>query len=206
MTNENHNPFKTLSKKVAYDNKWITVTHDDIITPAGTAGIYGKVHFKNYAIGIIPIDAEGNTYLVGQYRYVLNEYSWEIPEGGGLLENDILEAAKRELQEEVGLCAEKWTQIATLNTSNSVTDEIGLVFIAQELSATEAAPDDTEQLQIKKLPLSEAFEMARDGRIKDALSLVALLKLQLLMDKKLPHDPDSYKDYEGGGENKGRGL
>ena len=205
MVNEQHNPFKTLSEKIAYDNKWIQVTHAEIITPAGTMGIYGKVHFKNYAIGVIPVDADGNTYLVGQYRYALNEYSWEIPEGGGLLENDILEAAKRELQEEVGMKAEKWTQICELNTSNSVTDEIGIVFVAEELSATEPAPDETEQLQIKKLLLSEAFEMALNGQIKDALSLVALLKLKALMDQKYTLHPDSYKEFEGGGENKGRG-
>jgi 8-oxo-dGTP pyrophosphatase MutT (NUDIX family) len=205
MVDESKNPFKKISTRVAYDNKWITVTHDEIVTPAGTPGIYGKVHFKNYAIGIIPIDAEGNTYLVGQYRYALNAYSWEIPEGGGLLEHDILEAAKRELQEEVGLQANKWTQICTLNTSNSVTDEVALVFVAQELSEVPSAPDDSEQLQIKKLPLSEAFDMALDGRIQDALSLVALLKLKILMDEKHPHHPDSYKEFEGGGENKGRG-
>lgn len=205
MTDEKHNPFQTLSTEVAYDNKWITVTHSEIVTPAGTPGIYGKVHFKNYAIAVIPIDDEGHTWLVGQYRYALNEYSWEVPEGGGLLGNDILASAKRELQEEVGLQAEKWTQIAELNTSNSVTDEIGIVFVAEDLSPVASAPDDTEQLQLKRLPLAEAFAMALDGRIKDALSLVALLKLKALLDAKYPQHPDSYKEFEGGGENKGRG-
>ena len=100
---ESKNPWQSLSKQMVYENKWIAVSHEEVITPTGTNGIYGKVHFKNYAIGIIPIDTDGNTYLVGQYRYAINEYSWEIPEGGGLLEHDILDAAKRELIEEVGL-------------------------------------------------------------------------------------------------------
>ena len=181
--NSTENPWTTLSKEVVYDNKWITLTHEEVLTPGGTKGIYGKAHFKNYAIGIVPIDDDGNTYLVGQYRYPLDEYSWEIPEGGGLREHDILESAKRELKEEVGLLANKWTQIALTNTSNSVTNELAILFVAQELSQTEAEPDDTEQLQIKKLSLMSAFKMAMNGEIKDAMSLVALLKLKILIDE-----------------------
>ena len=183
MIDENKNPWKTNSKEIVYDNNWITVTHEEVTTPSGTAGIYGKVHIKNYAIGIIPIDADGNTYLVGQYRYPLNEYSWEIPEGGGFLEDDILEAAKRELKEEVGLIANKWTEFCVTNTSNSITDETSIIYIAQELSTTETAPDETEQLQIKKLSLLSAFDLALTGKIKDAISLVGLLKLKILIDE-----------------------
>ena len=183
MIDENKNPWKSNSKEIVYDNNWITVTHEEVTTPSGTAGIYGKVHFKNYAIGIVPIDERGNTWLIGQYRYPLDEYSWEIPEGGGLLEDDLLDAAKRELKEEVGLRANKWTEIATLNTSNSVTDEVSIIYVAQELSLTETEPDETEQLQIKKLSLIEAIDMAIGGKIKDAISLVALLKLKILVDE-----------------------
>jgi 8-oxo-dGTP pyrophosphatase MutT (NUDIX family) len=183
MTDETKNPWTTLSRETVYENNWITVTHEAVITPGGTRGIYGKVHLKNYAIGIIPVDENGNTWLVGQYRYPLDAYSWEIPEGGGLKEKDILEAAKRELKEEVGLTANKWTQIAVIHTSNSVTDEHAIVFVAQEITETEAAPDETEQLQIKKLSLIEAFEMAANGLITDAISLVALFKLKILIDE-----------------------
>ncbi|MFN8283379.1 MAG: NUDIX hydrolase [Chitinophagales bacterium] len=183
MIDETKNPWQKLSEKTVYDNKWITVTHEDVITPTGTNGIYGKVHFKNYAIGIIPIDADGNTYLVGQYRYAINEYSWEIPEGGGLLENDILEAARRELAEEVGLVAQRYTQICINNTSNSATDELSYIFVAQDLTAVETQPDETEQLQIKKLSLLSAVEMAMDGTIKDAISIIGLLKLKILIDE-----------------------
>jgi 8-oxo-dGTP pyrophosphatase MutT (NUDIX family) len=176
------NPFQTLDEAIVYDNKWISVRHANIITPKNTEGIYGTVHFKNFAIGIIPIDNEGFTYLVGQYRYPLNEYSWEIPEGGGPLHLDILESAKRELQEEVGFFADKWTKIAELNTSNSVTDEKGIIFLAQDLTPTTTAPDETEELQIKKLPLTEAINWAMTGKIKDAIALIGLLKLKILMD------------------------
>ncbi len=183
MIDETHNPWTSLSQKTVYDNKWITVTHEEVLTPGGSKGIYGKVHLKNYAIGIIPVDREGNTWLVGQYRYPLGEYSWEIPEGGGLLEKDILEAAQRELKEEVGLTANKWTQIAISHTSNSVTDELAVIFVAQELTEAANEPDDTEQLQIKKLSLNKAFAMAMDGTIKDAISIIGLLKLKLLTDE-----------------------
>ncbi|MCB9033893.1 MAG: NUDIX hydrolase [Chitinophagales bacterium] len=182
MINENINPFTTLDTTTIYDNNWISVKHSNIITPANTKGIYGTVHFKNYAIGIVPIDENGNTYLVGQYRYALNEYSWEIPEGGGKLNDDILVSAQRELQEEVGLIAKNWREIARLNTSNSVTDELGIIFVATNLTQTEAQPEDTEELQIKKIPLTAAFEMAMNGQIKDAITLIALMKLKLLID------------------------
>lgn len=183
MIDENKNPWTSLSKQIVYDNKWITVTHEEVLTPGGSKGIYGKVHLKNYAIGIVPVDKDGNTWLVGQYRYPLSEYSWEIPEGGGLLENDILAAAQRELKEEVGLTANKWTQIAVSHTSNSVTDELAVIFVAQELTESYNEPDDTEQLQIKKLSLNEAIAMAMNGTIKDAISVLALLKLKILIDE-----------------------
>lgn len=181
MIDENHNPWTTLNTREVYDNKWITLTHSEVLTPTGSAGIYSKLHMKNYAIGIIPVDEDGNTWLVGQYRYPLNAYSWEIPEGGGLIGQDILTSAKRELKEEAGLIANKWTQIALTHTSNSVTDETAYLFLAQELTTTEAEPDETEELQLKKLPLTQAFELAMNGGITDAMSLVALLKLKVML-------------------------
>jgi len=184
MIDENVNPFKKTREEVVYDNNWISVKHADIITPKNTTGIYGTVHFKNYAIGIIPIDADGNTYLVGQYRYALDAYSWEIPEGGGPLQNDILLSAKKELQEEVGFFANRWTKIAELNTSNSVTDEVGIIFVAQDLEQTDTAHEDTEELQIKKMHITEAIDWAMQGKIKDAIAIIGLLKLKILIDNK----------------------
>src|SRR3954468_11310954 len=108
---EQHNPWTILGQKEIYSNPWIKVMEYDVLNPAGGKGIYGKVHFKNLAIGIIPLDEQMNTWLVGQYRFTLNEYSWEIPAGGGLFAVDPVESAKRELKEETGLVADIWTEI-----------------------------------------------------------------------------------------------
>lgn len=174
------NPWKLKSKAVAYENPWIRVEHHEVITPGGTDGIYGKVHFKNQAIGIVPIDENGNTYLVGQWRYPLEEYHWEIPEGGCPVGTDPLETAKRELKEETGLVAATWEPLLDFHLSNSVTDEWGIAYLARGLRQEEAEPEPTEDITIKKLPLQEAVKMTLNGEIKDALSILALQKVALL--------------------------
>lgn len=173
---ESHNPWQTHSREVLYENPWIQVREDQITNPAGNPGIYGVVSMKNKALGIVPVDADGNTWLVGQFRYTLNEYCWEIPMGGGPVELDILESAQRELREETGITARRWTNIARLHTSNSVTDEEGFVFLAQELEFGEHEPEETEQLHIWKLPLAEAVDLVMSNRITDAISVAGLLK------------------------------
>ncbi|CAN5895476.1 NUDIX hydrolase [soil metagenome] len=178
---DHENPWQTLSTKAIYKNPWMSIREDQVINPSGGRGIYGVVSFANKAIGIIPIDEEGNTYLIGQYRYTLNEYSWEIPEGGGPLGIDPLESAKRELKEETGFTASKWTNIGRIHTSNSVTDEEGYIYLAQELTAGETEFEETEDLQIKKVPLAEAVRMVMDGEITDAISMAGLLKAEKLL-------------------------
>ncbi len=175
------NPWKKHSSEKIYQNPWISLEEFKVTTPGGTPGIYGKVHFKNKAIGIIPIDEKMNTWLVGQYRFPLDEYSWEIPMGGGPLEIDILESAKRELKEETGLSANKWTNILRIHTSNSVTDEEGYVFVAEELKEGETAFEETEQLILRKLPFRDALEMAMKGEITDGISLAGLFKAARLL-------------------------
>ena len=175
------NPWTTLSTKEVYNNKWIQVTEHDVLNPSGGKGIYGKVHFKNKAVGIIPVDNQGNTWLVGQFRYTLNEYSWEIPEGGSPLESEPLEASKRELKEETGLTANKWTLLARIHTSNSVTDEEGFIFLAEELTQGEDDREETEaDLVVKKLPLQDAVNMVMEGKITDSISMAGLLKVARL--------------------------
>ena len=178
------NPWQTKSVNLVYENPWINVQHREVITPSGTDGIYGIVHFRNWAIGIVPLDKHGNTWLVGQYRYAINEYTWEIPEGGCPENTSPLQAAKNELREETGIIANRWTEIISkFHTSNSVTDEHGKAYIAQELSFGEAQPDETEDLIVRKVPFSLAYEMVMNGQITDSLSIMALLKTQLLIDK-----------------------
>lgn len=181
METEN-NPWKTLNQETAYENAWIRVEHHEVLNPAGNPGIYGKVHFKNTAISIVAVDSEGFTYLVGQYRYTLNTYSWEVPEGGCSIESaeSTLTAAKRELLEETGLVATEWTELGEVYLSNSVSDEKAVMYLAQNLSQHQSCPEETEQLKIRKLPLKEAIEMAQNGQITDALSVLTLLKIPAL--------------------------
>lgn len=175
------NPWTTLASEAVYDNPWISVREDQVLNPSGGKGIYGVVSMKNKAIGIIPIDAEGNTWLVGQYRYPLHEYSWEIPMGGGPVELDVLASAQRELKEETGLTAARWTKIARVHTSNSVTDEEGFIFLAEDLTAGETEFEETEDLKIWKLPFAEAVKMALHDEITDALSVAGLLKAEKIL-------------------------
>jgi 8-oxo-dGTP pyrophosphatase MutT (NUDIX family) len=165
-----------LSAEEKYNNPWISVTEYQVINPGGGRGIYGKVHFKNRAIGVLPLDGDLNTWLVGQFRYTLNEWSWEIPEGGGPQDQSPLEAAKRELLEETGLIANRWTQVLKFHTSNSVTDEVGHAFLAEELEQGEKNLEETEaDMKVWKLPLRDAIQMAIDGRITDSISVMTLL-------------------------------
>lgn len=167
----------TRNTRSVYDNPWITVSHQQVTTPAGTEGIYGVVHFKNIAVGIVPLDQDNNTWLVKQHRYPLGQDSWEIPEGGSPETESTLETAKRELEEEVGLRADQWTEFLTLHPSNSVTDEKAVVFLARQLSPGKQWLEDSEDIEVLKLPLREAINMVMDGRITDAISVAALLKL-----------------------------
>ncbi|MDA0314671.1 MAG: NUDIX hydrolase [Bacteroidetes bacterium] len=171
------NPWKTKSKVTLYDNPWIRVEHHEVLTPAGKDGIYGKIHFKNKAIAILPLDEDGNTWLVGQYRYALDAYSWEVPMGGGPLELDTLASAQRELKEETGLTAQQWTELQVIHTSNSVTDEVGYIFLAKGLTEGQSQFEETEDISIKKLPFVEALEWVMNGKITDSLSVVAILRV-----------------------------
>lgn len=178
MDNPQKNPWTTRSAREIYSNPWITLTEYDVLNPSGKPGIYGKVHFKNTAVGIIPIDAEGNTYLVGQYRYVLDSWSWEIPEGGAPLGTDPLESARRELKEETGLTARRWTLLQRAHLSNSVSDEEAYIYVAEDLSPGVNALDDTEAgLVVKKLPIEEAIAMVLNGEITDSMSVIGLLRI-----------------------------
>jgi ADP-ribose pyrophosphatase len=181
MHHPEKNPWTITSEKTIYNNPWINVTEYQVINPSGNPGIYGKVHFKNMAIGVLPLDDEMNTYLVGQYRFALNQYSWEMPEGGAPEGTDPLESAKRELLEETGLKATQWTEIQRMHLSNSVSDELSIIYLARGLAQFEAEPEDTEQLIVNKVPFAEVYRMVCDGIITDSITVAAVLKVQLLL-------------------------
>lgn len=175
-----NNPWQTLSSKQVYENKWITVTEHEVINPSGGIGIYGKVHFKNIAVGIVALDQALNIWLVGQYRYTLNAYSWEIPEGGAEYGTNPLEGAKRELKEETGVIAKEWKELFKMHLSNSVSDELAIIYLATELEQHDPEPEATEQLVVKKVALEEAWQMVETGEISDSISVAAITKIKLM--------------------------
>jgi 8-oxo-dGDP phosphatase len=172
-------PWTRHSRRVAYENAWVTVWHDEVSRPDGSPGTYGVIHFANLAAGVLAIDDDDRVPLVGQHRYSLDAYSWEIPEGGVPDGETALDGAKRELLEETGVEAEDWRELVRIHLSNSVSDELAVLYLATGLHRGEANPDATEDLQIDWLPFDEVFAMTQDGRITDAMSVVAIQALAL---------------------------
>lgn len=172
-------PWTRNRRRIAYQNPWVTVYHDDVTRPDGEAGVYGVVHFANIAVGVLAIDDQDRVALIGQHRYAFDEMSWEIPEGGSPLAEDPLEGARRELLEETGLTARTWREIGRYQLSNSVTDEAAVVYLATELEHGEAQPEGSEELTFKWLPFDEVMGMIRTGEISDALSVLPLQAIAL---------------------------
>jgi 8-oxo-dGTP pyrophosphatase MutT (NUDIX family) len=177
---ETKNPWTVISSATVYENDWIQVHHHDVLRPSGRPGIYGTVHFKNQATGVVPIDENGNIVMVGQFRFPLHAYSWEIPEGGGAHGVSALESAQRELREECGLVARYWKEIVCMDLSNSVSDEHSTAFLAWEFSEAPADPDETERLQVARVPFWDVIDRAKRGEIRDAISVAALFRVALM--------------------------
>jgi 8-oxo-dGTP pyrophosphatase MutT (NUDIX family) len=178
-TDEHRNPWQTLSSREVYENNWIRVREDIVVRPDGERGIYGVVHFRNIAVGALAVEEDDSIYLVGQYRYTLNRYSWEIPEGGCPEGEEPLSAAKRELEEETGLKASEWERLGEAHLSNSVTDELAVWYLAKGLTQGRHRPEGTEELQVLRIPFSKALEMVLAGEITDALSRLAILQYEM---------------------------
>jgi ADP-ribose diphosphatase len=178
--NETKNPWTVTSRATVYDNPWIRVDHHEVLNPAGKPGVYGVVHFKTHATAVVPIDEHGDVILVGQYRFPLSAYSWEVPEGGAHAGASILESAQRELREECGVTAKNWLEIVQMDLSNSVTDERGTAFLAWDLSHGTAEPEPTEQLQVARVPFQEALARVKRGEIRDSLSVASILRVALM--------------------------
>ncbi len=193
MPDPERNPWRRKSRRLAYENAWIQVHHDEVTRPDGAPGVYGVVHFRNLAIGIVAIDAADRVLLVGQHRYALGRYSWEIPEGGVPFGEGPLEGARRELREETGYRAAEWRQIVAFDLSNSVTDESGVIFLATGLLDGEPDPEGTEQLELRRVPFAEALAMIDRSEITDAMSLLGLervARLRAMGGSRAPSDGD----------------
>lgn len=183
MEDQEHlNSWQTLSSELIYESAWIAINKHQTINPGGTPAVYSVVNFKNKAIGILPLSDDGYTWLVGQWRYPLGQYSWEIPEGGGPLGEAPVETAIRELKEETGIVAKNFQEIMQMHLSNSATDEHAFVFLATDLSFEESEPEETEDLQVKKVHINDAFEMVMKGEITDSISVAAIFKVKYLID------------------------
>ncbi len=179
MDDRPDDPWRRHERTVVYDNDWITVHHDAVTRPDGAPGIYGVVHFKNLAVGVVAVDDDGRILLVGQHRYTLDAYSWEIPEGGAPSGEGPLEGARRELAEETGIIATTWRQLVRVHTSNSVTDEAGVIYLASGLTSGQASPDGTERIEVRWVTRAEALAMIDAGEITDAMSQIGILRYAL---------------------------
>lgn len=177
------NPWTILDSVIKYENNWISVEEHKVITPAGKPGIYGEVHFKNHAVAIVPLDASYYTWIVGQYRFPMKSFEWEVPEGGCPTHETPLQTAKRELKEETGIVANTYELIQEVQLSNCTTDERGYIFVAKGLTFEETQFDDTERLHIRKIHFDDLFQMAFNGEIKDNFSLTAIYKIKLMIEK-----------------------
>lgn len=185
--NTNNKNWQQLKRKTIYENPWISLYEDDVITPQQNKSIYSIIEFKNKAGAAIPIDENGFTWLVGQYRYALDRYSWELPMGGVEVSGvedasaqDILIGTQRELREETGIVAQKWTEILRFDTIQSFGKEEAIVFVAQDLSFGELETEDTEDLQVKRMHINEAIDMALNGALTDGITLAGLFKFATL--------------------------
>ena len=183
-------PWTRRSRRVAYENPWITIWHDEVTRPDGEPGIYGVVHFANLAVGVLALDEIGRVLLVGQHRYALDRYSWEIPEGGVPAGESALDGARRELREETGIEAADWVEIGRAHLSNSVSDEEAVIYLATDLSDGIATPDGTEALSIRWLPFDEVLAMTLDGRITDALTIMAVQRAAIARLAAPDHDDE----------------
>ena len=177
------NPWTVLDQRVAYDNPWIKVIEHDVLNPAGKPGLYGVVHVKSLAVGVLPLDEDGATYLVGQHRFPGDYFSWELPEGGGALEESGEVSGARELREETGLVAHRWHQFLRMDLSNAISDETAVGLIAWDLEQQTSDPDDEERILVRRVAFSEAYEMALSGEIIDSFAQTMLFKARILADR-----------------------
>ncbi|MCB0352942.1 MAG: NUDIX hydrolase [Bdellovibrionales bacterium] len=181
ILHELQNPWRTESQRLVYENSWIRLREDQVIRPDGKAGIYSVIETR-LATGVVPLTDTDEVYLVGQYRYPTNCYSWEIPEGGAEPGESPLDAIQRELREETGITADSWQELgARIQVSNCFSSEEAQLFLARKLSLGTALPDGTERLEVRVVPLKLCLKMISEGEITDALSIIGIYRAQELL-------------------------
>lgn len=173
------NPWVILSESIEFENPWLKLTNYKTQNPKGDPADYGVVHFKNRAVGVIPY-ADGYVWMVGQTRFALGQYSWEIPEGGCPEGESLIETAHRELKEETGITAAQMQPLLKLHTSNSVTDEYGEIFLATDLTFGPAQHEDSEDITVEKFTLDALCAFIDQGEITDLMTIAAIHKLKLM--------------------------
>ncbi len=173
---EGGNPWIVKGMTHAFENDWFRIDEHDVVRPDGKQGYYGVVRIRRLAVGVLPIEVDGSVHMVGQWRFPLGRYSWEMPEGGAEPGEDALECAKRELVEESGLSAGSWTRVLEMDLSNSLTDEQAVIFVATDLRQGQAQPEATEVLQQRWAHFMDVLARVADGRIRDALTVAAVLR------------------------------
>jgi 8-oxo-dGTP pyrophosphatase MutT (NUDIX family) len=186
-------PWTRLSSRKVYENPWISVREDQVLHPNGDPGIYGVVHFRNLAVGVVPLDAQGRVIMVGQYRYAMNGYAWEIPEGGAPEGTTAEATAARELREETGFTAGRWDYLGCLALSNSATDEVAHLFLARDLVPGPDAPEASEELAVKTVGFEEACRMALEGELTESLTVVGLLRARHFLALEKQGAPKPYR-------------
>lgn len=174
--------WRTLHSRTVHTSPWLDMLENAVITPGGNESRYSHVHFKNFGIAILPIAENGDTWIVGQYRYPIGQYTWEIPEGGGPVEKDPLASAKRELKEEAGIKAERWDLIQKAFMSDSATNEYAYSYMARDLDIGEPEPEEDEELELRRIPFEELFQMVLDGRVQDSLTIMTVLRARCSYD------------------------
>ena len=172
-------PWRRRTRTAAYANPWIEVCHDEVDRPDGSPGIYGVVHFRNLAVGVVAVGDDGRILLVGQHRYPLDAYSWEIPEGGVPVGEPALDGARRELAEETGYEADAWRELCRFSLSNSVTDEWGVLYLATGLRPGVATPEPTEDLAVRWATVDEVIAEIDAGDIHDMITIAGVLRYAL---------------------------
>jgi 8-oxo-dGTP pyrophosphatase MutT (NUDIX family) len=183
------NPWTVLTKRVAYDNRWIQVIEHDVLNPSGNPGLYGVVHVKSLAVGVLPLDDDGFTFLVGQHRFPGDYFSWELPEGGGAMDEPAEVSGARELREETGLKATCWHRFLRMDLSNAISDEMAVGLIAWDLEQFAPEPEEDEKIIVRRVRFGEALEMAISGEIVDSFAQTMLFKARLLADRRALPNP-----------------